>query len=31
LGCAISIKEYTIMMDLVNQIHGLITNHVNLP
>jgi len=26
LGCAIYIKEYTIMMYLVNQMHGLITN-----
>jgi len=27
LGCAIYIKEYTIMLYLANQIHGLITNH----
>lgn len=27
LGCAIYMKEYRIMMYLLNQIYGLITNH----
>ena len=29
LGCAIYIKEYTIMMYLVNQMHGLIRNLIH--